>query len=653
MSMRWGLLICILLSSCLPALAQRERANLWCEQGGQTVTVNGVVSSTKVQKSYPSCTVTVYDTGTSNLTSLCTDAACTTPLINPFTSTSTGYITFFAQTEPAIIDVQQSGGGLATPITTRGLELCDVTTCLGGGGGGGSGSVAGTPPHIAKFTDATTVGNSVGQDDGTTPTTWPLGVSLVTNALFTVKVNNGTTGTTTNLLVARDSSGNAITAQPTDTNNLIGIAGSGAGLTGSVSIAYSGEFSCTMDNQSAIADWVILGSGGQCHDAGAVEPAGVQNIGRVASVNAGAGTLATVDLGLPDVTSPASGGGGGNGTVGPCASFPGPIAYYSALNTITCDASATLDGSGNYTGTSATYSGAASGYIAFGQGTAPTLSVANAAYWYAASSIATTFGSAFPAAPGTAGQVLTIATAPDATHITTNWQTPASPVSTACDTDNDHVCVFEEFLGGTENASLGWAKNGGGGSVAVACGQSTCGPFNVNHPGLYSVNAPGAQWEYYVVGVGNTNGEYLQPTTQTFVLSAGVQSQNSANGVIRFGMFTDRGREDQAVGGVYFESTETGTANWFCHTQSDAGVDHNADSAVSANTPSAVWHTLEIDASAAASVVFKIDGVAVCGGMTQVLPTNESTAGFEAAGKTGTGKLVADFMRINFTLSGR
>ncbi len=438
MSMRWGLLIFIVLS-VLPALAQRERANLWCEQGGQTVTVNGVVSSTKVQKSYPSCTVTVYDTGTSNLTSLCTDAACTTPLINPFTSTSTGYITFFAQTEPAIVDVQQSGGGLATPITTRGLELCDVTTCLGGGGGGGSGSVAGTPPHIAKFTDATTVGNSVGQDDGTTPTTWPLGVSLVTNALFTVKVNNGTTGTTVNLLVARDSSGNAITAQPTDTNNLIGIAGAGAGLTGSVSIAYSGEFSCTMDNQSAIADWVILGSGGQCHDAGAVEPAGVQNIGRIASVNAGAGTLATVDLGLPDVTSPASGGGGGNGTVGPCASFPGPIAYYSALNTITCDAFATLDGAGNYTGASATYSGTVGGFVAFGQGTAPTFCptgspcvTTNSVALHGPASVATAFDTALPATPGIAGQALVIDTAPDATHITTKWDTVtgSTPIKT-------------------------------------------------------------------------------------------------------------------------------------------------------------------------------------------------------------------------------
>src|SRR6266436_2967323 len=201
--MRWGLLIASLVVLVTPALAQRERAQLWCEQGGQTVTVNGIVSSTKVQKSYPSCTVTVYDNATSNLTAICSDAACTTPLANPFTSAANGYITFFAQTEPHIVDVQQSGAGLVTPITTRGLELCDIFTCLGGGGGSGGGTVVGTPPHVAKFTSTTAVGDSSGQDNGIDPTTWPLGLSLVTNALFTVKVNNITTGTTLNLLVSR------------------------------------------------------------------------------------------------------------------------------------------------------------------------------------------------------------------------------------------------------------------------------------------------------------------------------------------------------------------------------------------------------------------------------------------------------------------
>src|SRR5882724_5984310 len=415
--LRWGIVaVASFILFALPAMAQRERAQLWCEQGGQTVTTNGIVSSTKVQKSYPSCTVTVYDNATSNLTAICSDAACTTPLANPFTSTATGYITFFAQTEPHIVDVQQSGAGLVTPLTIRGLELCDIFTCLGGGGGGGG--VAGTPPHVAKFTSATTVGDSVGQDNGTDPTTWPLGLSLVTNALFTVKVNNASTGTTLNLLVARDVNGNAINAQPTDTNNLIGIAGVGAGITSNVSIAYSGEFACTFDNQTAIANWVILGSGSQCHDAGATEPAGVQNIGRVATVNAGAGTTATVDLGLPDVTGLQS---SGNGIVGPCLTFPGPIAYYTAIQTITCDTFATLDGAGNYTGKSATYSGAAAGFVAFGQGAAPTLSVSNSAYVYAPATVTTAFGTALPAAPGTAGQAIVIDTVPDATHITLKY----------------------------------------------------------------------------------------------------------------------------------------------------------------------------------------------------------------------------------------
>jgi len=41
------------------------RASLsgYCEQGGQTVATQGLVSSTKVQQSYPQCTVTVYYTG--------------------------------------------------------------------------------------------------------------------------------------------------------------------------------------------------------------------------------------------------------------------------------------------------------------------------------------------------------------------------------------------------------------------------------------------------------------------------------------------------------------------------------------------------------------------------------------------------------------
>src|SRR5216683_6837357 len=167
-------------------------------------------------------------------------------------------------------------------------------------------------------------------------------------------MSNRSSGSTGNLLDARVSAGNAINAQPTDTNNLIGIAGVGAGLTSNVSIAYSGEFPCNFDNQTAFNDWVVLGSASQCHDAGAVEPPGVQNIGRVSSVNGGVGTLAIVDLGLPDVTGAAS---AGNGVVGPCNSFPGPLAYYTAIQTLTCDPSFTTDGAGNFGAKSGTFTG--------------------------------------------------------------------------------------------------------------------------------------------------------------------------------------------------------------------------------------------------------------------------------------------------------
>src|SRR5216683_1067880 len=262
-------------------------------------------------------------------------------------------------------------------------------------------------------------------------------------------MSNRSSGSTGNLLDARVSAGNAINAQPTDTNNLIGIAGVGAGLTSNVSVAYSGEFPCKFDNQTAFNDWVVLGSASQCHDIGATEPPGVQNIGRVASVNGGVGTLAIVDLGLPDVTGAAS---AGNGVVGPCNSFPGPLAYYTAIQTLTCDALLTTDGAGGLSGKSVTLTGANAGFIAFGQGATPTFCPtgapncvpANSGAWHGPVTVATAFDTAVPSAPGTAGQALVIDTAPDATHITTKWASVSASVAST-----KRVCMM---VFGAENA---------------------------------------------------------------------------------------------------------------------------------------------------------------------------------------------------------
>jgi len=58
MSIALGLGHLIVMLSVAPALAQRERAQLWCEQGGQTVTPMDCVKPPEC-RSPTSCTVTV------------------------------------------------------------------------------------------------------------------------------------------------------------------------------------------------------------------------------------------------------------------------------------------------------------------------------------------------------------------------------------------------------------------------------------------------------------------------------------------------------------------------------------------------------------------------------------------------------------------
>ena len=227
-------------------------------------------------------------------------------------------------------------------------------------------------------------------------------MSLVNDALFTVKTNDTSTGTTANLLIARNAAGQAINAQPTDTNNVIGIAGFGAGKSGSVSIAYSGQFPCTFDNQTSLNDWVTLGATSQCHDAGATEPSGAENIGRVASVNSGSG-LATVDLGLPDSTNTSS--GGGTGIVSPCTTA-GAVAYYPTVSsTVGCDPAFTTDGAGNFHAASGTFTGATSGFTAYGGGTAPG-TVTNSVVIGGPASVSVPYTILWPLAEGTANNAL-------------------------------------------------------------------------------------------------------------------------------------------------------------------------------------------------------------------------------------------------------
>ena len=98
----------------------------WCEYGNQTVSTGGLTSTTKVQKSFPSCTVTVYLAGTSTPATIYSDnAGSPTPLANPFTAQTNGSWQFFAS--QGLYDVVLSGASLPAPLTLSGVSLFDST----------------------------------------------------------------------------------------------------------------------------------------------------------------------------------------------------------------------------------------------------------------------------------------------------------------------------------------------------------------------------------------------------------------------------------------------------------------------------------------------------------------------------------------------
>lgn len=118
--------ITLLAGVSIPCFA-RAKLQGYCEQGNKSVSVNGVAGTPKVQASYPSCTVTVYDAGTVNLSSIFSDNAGTVKA-NPFTADSTGLWFFYA--DNARYDVRLSGGGIPAPFTIGDLTLTDVTSTL-------------------------------------------------------------------------------------------------------------------------------------------------------------------------------------------------------------------------------------------------------------------------------------------------------------------------------------------------------------------------------------------------------------------------------------------------------------------------------------------------------------------------------------------
>lgn len=115
-------------------LSARERIFGWCEQGNQTIAVLGYTSSaqTPVQRSYPSCTVKVFNAGTTTLSTIYADNSGTA-LANPFTADSKGYWFFYA--DVGHNDVNLSGGGLAASFTLADYTSLDPVTLAAGASG--------------------------------------------------------------------------------------------------------------------------------------------------------------------------------------------------------------------------------------------------------------------------------------------------------------------------------------------------------------------------------------------------------------------------------------------------------------------------------------------------------------------------------------
>jgi len=89
----------------------------WCQDGGFQVSVPGASapSTNRFQRSFPNCTVTVYQAGTQSLATIFSDAASTAQA-NPFTANSAGRWFFYAANNAAY-DIRMSGGGIPAPFT--------------------------------------------------------------------------------------------------------------------------------------------------------------------------------------------------------------------------------------------------------------------------------------------------------------------------------------------------------------------------------------------------------------------------------------------------------------------------------------------------------------------------------------------------------
>src|SRR5580765_1775575 len=102
-----------------------QRLTLNAVKGGVQVSTGGQLSTTIVEGSFPGCTVTVFNTGTNNLTSIFSDNLNPpTVKANPFLADASAFAFFYAA-NGARVDIQLSGTGITVPFLVASDVLFD------------------------------------------------------------------------------------------------------------------------------------------------------------------------------------------------------------------------------------------------------------------------------------------------------------------------------------------------------------------------------------------------------------------------------------------------------------------------------------------------------------------------------------------------
>lgn len=547
--MKKSILILVLLLP-VSSLGQTFRIQKFCEVGGQTVTTQGLVSKTHVQRSFPSCTVTVYLTGTVTPATIFSDSI-NTPLANPFTANVDGSFGLYAATT-SCYDIVTSGGNTGDQFPT---PFTYSNVCIGSGGGGGGGGVnPGTPFQVTRYNSAgTNIQDSTGSDNPANgPTQWPSGLSVENNAGYR-KFVNSPNGTTTNLLICADPTVTSMTQAttcPTSTGNARGIADIGAGTTGNVKVAMIGYHACIFDNQTVVEDYFGPSTivAGECSDLGPSKPSNVEVMGHVNSLNSGASTLATVDLFTGDTIAPGSSGSGG--TVVPCGGAYCDAYYPTASTTIiNGDQLATDDGVGNKKAKSLGLTDTThAGFWFETQGATPPPAPPNSTEFYMPTTITTPNSFQLPLAAGGGDVGKFWGVTSSTTDTNGNPVDVMTLVSPTCPGGSDTQLLFNDSGSCNGATGLTWNKN--------------TNTFKLTDGSTYTTAASTTALSYptnwgWVIGSGGADGalKLQSGTTQ----AAAIQATNTSTtgGVIKAQVqsFTGMGHTFSNGGSFLFDPT--------------------------------------------------------------------------------------------------